>query len=332
MSRWVSPGGPGRRWLRLGTVGVFLVGVVVITAVALGPRSIRALATEPASTLPDPASQGPKATFDPAVMPGQSVGDDRCSFEIAGWEMADSTDDEFDARRLEGDVVIGHPPHGDFWANHHTEDFNFFVNPDNHNPLASDPNADYRGLLAEGNFQTGEEKEKGRIEIENEYGALPWNDAAPDYFGIPLWVWPNTGDRAIVDGYWIYDCGHHDPGYRAEIHPAWMVVALRNMAQASMARGSNREGAVAALGSDDAAMSPVTKADVWISSYGGEAVEDSLDELGPNGEDWWQPVNSRDYDFNIPAPVKPAGLPAGTQPVIQIKEPPGTYWRPPGAV
>ena len=71
-----------------------------------------------------------------------------------------------------------------------------------------------------------------------------------------------------------------------------------------MARGSERQGSVAPLGADDASFSRVTKADVWISSFGGEAVEDSFDELGPNSEDWWQPVNSRDYDFNIPAPQK----------------------------
>jgi hypothetical protein len=266
-------------------------------------------------------------------MQPNSVGDDRCSGEIAGWEMADPDDGEFGARRLEGEVVIGHPPHGDAFFNHHTEDFNFFVVPDNQNPIASDPNADYRYLLGEGNYQTGEDKEHGRVEVENEYGALPWNDAADsDYYGIPLWVWPNTGDRAIVEGYWIYDCGHGDPGYRTEIHPAWAVVALRNMMQGTIARGSNREGWVAPLGSDDASFSPATKADIWISSFGGEAVEDSLDELGPNGEDWWQPVNSRDYDFNIPAPPKPAGLPADAQPAIQIKEPPDDYWRPPGAV
>jgi hypothetical protein len=122
-------------------------------------------------------------------------------------------------------------------------------------------------------------------------------------------------------GLLVYDCGHADPGYRSEIHPAWAVVALRNMMQGTIARGSNREGGVAPLGSDDASFSRVTKADMWISSFGGEAVEDSLDELGPNGEDWWQSVNSRDYDFNIPTPPKPAWLPADAQPVIQIKEP-----------
>jgi hypothetical protein len=264
-------------------------------------------------------------------MQPNSVGDDRCSGEIAGWEMADSSDTETSARRLEGEVVIGHPPHGDAVFNHHAEDYNFFVVPDDHNPLASSPGADYSYLLAEGNFQTGEPKEHGRIEVENEYGALPWNDAGDaGYFGLPPWAWPATGDRAIVDGYWIYDCGHNDPGYRTEIHPAWMVATLRNTMQSPMARGANREGWVAPLGADDASFSPVTKADVWISSFGGEAVEDSLDELGPNGEDWWQPVNSKDYDFDIPAPANKPSPDATLK--MQIQEPPGNYWRPPGAV
>ncbi len=282
-------------------------------------------------TLPDPASIGPFWTFQPAHgMQPESDGDDRCSGQSNGWEMVRASDDEFSARRLEGEVVIGHPPHGDWIINHHTEDYNFFVVPDDHNPLASDPNADYSFLLAKGNFGTGEPKEIGRIEVENEYGALPWNNAgSAGYFGLPPWVWPATGDRAIVDGYWIYDCGHNDNGFRSEIHPAWMVVTERNMMESEIARGASRAGSVAALGSDDREFSPATKADVWISSFGGEAVEDSLDELGPNGEDWWQPVNSKDYDFDIPAPAKPS--PDATL-TMQIQEPPGSYWRPPGAV
>src|SRR5215208_7126142 len=279
MGRWSRSGDPRlRRWLRRGSVGLFVVVVVVVVGVALGPGPMKALADEAQSTLPDTFNNGPVATYDASVMQPNRPGlEEPCFFEIAGWERVDLDDWEYDARRLEGEVVIGHPPHGDFTVNHHTEDFNFFVVPDNHNPLASDPNADYRYLLGERNFQTGEEKEHGRIEVENEYGALPWNDAADDdYYGIPPWVWPNMGDRAIVDGYWIYDCGHGDPGYRTEIHPAWMVVALRNMMQSQIARGSNRQGWVAPLGSDDASFSPATKADVWISSYGGEAVEDSF--------------------------------------------------------
>jgi len=300
-------------------------------AATIGNGNPSPSADELAVTLPDPNHIGPVADYDGDVMQHNSVGDDACSFEIAGWEMANPSDGEFGARRLEGEVVIAHPPHGDAVINHHSEDYNFFVVPDNHNPVASDPNADYRYLLAEGNYQTGEPKEHGRIEVENEYGALPWNDAGEDgYFGIPPWVWPATGDRAIVEGYWIYDCGHGDPGYRSEIHPAWMVATIRNTMGYLIARGSARRGWVAPLGSDDASYSRVTKVDVWISSFGGEAVEDSLDELGPNGEDWWQPVNSRDYDFDIPLPPnKPS---PDAQPVIQILDPAGTYWRPPGAV
>jgi hypothetical protein len=308
-------------------------GAILVAGLLLGPSATSVAADDP--TLPNPAvyGNGPVATYAAPPMQPNSVGDDACSGEFpqAGWEMANENDGEFGARRLEGEVVIGHPPHGDAVINHHTEDYNFFVVPDNNNPLASYPTADYRYLLGEGNFQTGEPKERGRIEVENEYGALPWNDAGADgYFGIPPWVWPATGDRAIVEGYWIYDCGHHDPGYRSEIHPAWMVATIRNTMQSDIARGAARRGWVAPLGPDDASFSRVTKADIWISSFGGEAVEDILDELGPNGEDWWQPVNSRDYDFDIPLPPdKPS---PDAQPVIQILDPPGTYWRPPGAV
>lgn len=316
-----------------------LPSVFLVAGLLAGPIASSALADEPIDTLPTPSEIGPVATYQSPPMQTKAHGDAACSGEFpqAGWELADPTDGEFVAHRLEGEVVIGHPPHGDAVTNHHTEDSNFFVVPDDHNALASDPLHDYRDLLGKGNFATGEAKEHGRIEVENEYGALPWNDAADSgYYGIPPWVWPATGDRAIVEGYWIYDCGHHkdddgnDTGYRSEIHPAWMVATIRNMAQSQMARGNGRQGWVAPLGADDASFSRVTKADVWISSFGGEAVEDSLDEFGPNGEDWWQPVNSRDYEFDIPLPPdKPS---PDAQPVVQIQDPPGTYWRPPGAV
>ena len=308
-----------------------LPAVLLVAGLLAGPVASRVSADEPVITLPDPDEIGPVPDYTSPPMQPQSVGDDRCSFEVAGWEMAEESDGEFGARRLEGEVVIGHTPHGDAVINHHTEDANFFVVPDNNNPLASYPNVDYRNLLGRGNYQTGEPKEHGRIEVENEYGALPWNDAADDgFFGFPPWAWPATGDRAIVEGYWVYDCGHGDPGYRTEIHPAWMVATIRNTMQSDIARGAARRGWVAPLGPDDASYSRVTKADIWISSFGGEAVEDSLDELGPDGEDWWQPVNSRNYDFDIPLPPdKPS---PDAQPVIQILDPPGTYWKPPGAV
>jgi hypothetical protein len=308
-----------------------LPSAFLVAGLLTGTGATAVAADEPASTLPVPGDIGPVRTYDPTIMQPNSQGDGQCSGELGGWERVDPASTETFVNQLEGEVVIGHPPHGDLVFNHHTEDYNFFVVPDDKNPIASSPITDYGYLLAEGNFGTGEPKEHGRIEVENEYGALPGNDAADSgYYGLPEWAWPSTGDRAIVQGYWIYDCGHHDHGYRSEIHPAWMVVALRNQMQRSIARSTAwREGWVAQLGADDASYSRVTKADVWISSFGGEAVEDVFDELGPNGEDWWQPVNSKDYDFNIPMPPKPG---PGAVLKMQIQEPPGDYWRPPGAV
>jgi hypothetical protein len=292
-----------------------------------------ARASEPAVTLPtNDEYQGPRiTTYDPAIMQSEQHGKDVCDTLInEGWNLVDSSDGAYNPRRLEGDIVMGHPPHGDLYFNHDTEDYNWFVVPDNHEPLASDPNADYRSILGFGNFGTGEEKEHGRIEVENEYGALPENDAADKgYYGAPPFVWGNTGDRLITEGYWTFDCGHHTHGYRTEIHPAWMIATIRNMARAPLARGENRHGWVAPLGSDDRDFSPVTKADVWISSFGGEAVDNIFDDDDFLGrKDWWQPVNSKDYDFNIPAPVKPS---PDAQLVMKIQDPPADFIKPPGA-
>jgi hypothetical protein len=322
------------RTSRIPTVLCALLALAVLS----GVKTPAARADEPEITLPNKDTIGPLGNFD--VAQPKSDGDHRCSGEVAGWELVRSGD-FLTPRRLEGDVVMGHPPHGDAVFNHDTEDHNFFVVPDDHQLLASDPTENYNYLLGAGNFGTGEPKEHGRIEVEWEYGAHHWNDADDaNYYGFPTWAWPNTGDRAITEGFWAYDCGHHknpegaDTGYRTEIHPPWFVATLRNMAQGRFARGENRHGWVAPLGSDPLDFSPVTKADVFISSFGGAAVEDLFDEdvFDPNdhfGDDWWQPVNRKDYNFDIPAPVKPS---PDAQLVVKIQNPPGNYRKPPNAV
>jgi hypothetical protein len=306
-----------------------------------------ALGDESPSTLPNEFTTGPSyppeayRTDPPANMRTEEQGEDACpgpvDFLKSGWGLAEPSDGAFHPRRLEGEVVLGHPPHGDAVFNHKTEDYNFFVVPDSQDPLASESDADYRYLFGFGNFHAGEPKEKGRIEVEWEYGAHTWNDAADNgyYGGLPTWAWPNIGDRVITEGYWIFDCGHSP--FRSEIHPAWFTATIRNMAQDEMARGANRHGWVAPLGPDDADFSAVTKVDVFISSFGGEAVDNIFDDddfYGPDRNppepDWWQPVNSKDYDFNIPAPPKPS---PDAQLKMQIQDPPAGPWiRPPGAV
>ena len=331
-----------RAWRSRQRSGFFASGAAVALASSLVSVAAPAAADEPASTLPIPGATGPRVPLhDPSIMPGAGQANDSCETLIEeGWALANPGDGPYRPRRLEGEVVIGHPPHGDFYFNHDTEDHNFFVYPDNHNALASDPNANYRSLLGVGNFHTGQPKEHGLIEVEWEYGAHMWNDAGPAkgyYYGLPTWAWPNTGDRVVTEGYWTFDCGHEgkDGNFRSEIHPAWFVATIRNKMESPIARGANRHGTVAALGPDDRALSRVTQADVFISSFGGEVVDnifpdDVYDPTDIGRPDWWQPVNRKDYDFDIPLPPKPSGLPADAQPVIQILDPPADWVDPPG--
>jgi len=81
---------------------------------------------------------------------------------------------------------------------------------------------------------------------------------------------------------------------------------------------------------DDRDYSPVTRADVFASSFGGEAVDNIFDDdvfLGQ--QDWWQPVNDKDYDFDILAPPKPS---PDAVLVWSVLDPPSDYQMPPGAV
>lgn len=313
------------------------LGFILVRSITLAIFAAAATvstAAEDADTLPDSGTNGPRiAAYDASKMPGTTPASDACETLIEeGWGLVEPADGAHAPRRLEGEVVTGHVPHGDFYFNHGSEDYNFFVVPDVGNPDANDPLADYSVLLGLGNFETGAGKERGRIEVEWEYGAHVWNDAGSSgYYGFPQWAWPGEGDRVIVEGYWTFDCGHADveDGYRTEIHPAWFVVTFRNSAKGDIARAANRRGTYAPMGPDDRDFSLVTRADVFLGSYGGEAVDNIFDDddfLGP--EDWWQPVNAKDYEFDILAPPPPAG--GGTL-VWRAEDPPSSWQVPPGA-
>ena len=132
-------------------------------------------------------------------MQGPEVCEASCSGSIAGWDLVVPGDRTGNvARRLEGEVVARHLPHGDFYFNHGSEDHNIFVNPDNQNPLANFPNVNYQSMLARGNYLTGPDKEHGRVEVETEYGKHSWNDSP--YYGFPSWAWLNIGDRVLIEG------------------------------------------------------------------------------------------------------------------------------------
>lgn len=210
---------------------------------------------------------------------------------------------------LEGQVVQGHVASSDFAgvgnSMHGTIDHNFFVYPDER----------FRGLVAKpGNFQTGADVERGRIEVEWEIGLGP----LPFAGGFNSHAWPTVGDRVYVLGSHILDCGHSP--YRSEIHAPRLVVTYRNAAQSDFAGASNRKGSVFAFRGNNFEPTPASCTDVFISSYGGESVESEYDnedvnlselygwDTGPQGapQTWWQPVNDRDYTFDVMAPPRPS--------------------------
>ncbi len=192
---------------------------------------------------------------------------------------------------LEGDVT-GAPfvMTDDNPFDHHSRDRNFYVDPD---PL-------YAHLLAApGNFHTGEQDERGRIEME-------WESAA-----FPRWAEPTWGDHVHVEGGHIWDCAHEDvsDGYRTEIHPPLAVMTLRNAAKewsnasATIPARSGWLDTMPGLGSVPVT---VTRADVFGSSDGGEALEQENCFYHPcSVPDWYQPLVIKNYDFFVPAPPKP---------------------------
>ena len=105
-----------------------------------------------------------------------------------------------------------HPTPEDVPLIHHSYDFNFDVLPDRRSAflLGGDPAA------KTGNF-AGREEETGRMHVEREQLALP------------AFAWPELGDRIALNGSWIWDCGHWQPGgERTEIHSYRVLWVERN--------------------------------------------------------------------------------------------------------
>jgi Ca2+-binding RTX toxin-like protein len=203
----------------------------------------------------------------------------------------------------------------DTWWSHFSKDLNVWLTLDR-GPLTSP----YWDLLADGNFHQSGHREHGKLEIEVERG------------GVPLFAFPATGDRMTVWGPHIWDCPHNDgydmhDSYRTEIHPAVGWVVYRNTADSDGLPDNDekrtqdpwlwygpgdRQGTAARFSQTGNVAIRATVADVFLSSFGGDAVEDlngyNTDQFGVVGtpEDHWrQLVLSRDYTFFIPAPPSP---------------------------
>jgi len=95
-----------------------------------------------------------------------------------------------------------------------------------------------------------------------------WDTA---YF--PSWAWPQEGDRVWLVGRWIYDCGHlYDKQHRTEIHPIKAIATFRA----------------------DAVKLP--------GNSGPTLVNNAILYIGRKGGYWDQPINDRDYAFDLYLP------------------------------
>ncbi|MHB8644142.1 MAG: choice-of-anchor D domain-containing protein [Gaiellaceae bacterium] len=213
------------------------------------------------------------------------------SLKFAGWKLLQAA-----PQQMIGEVVQAHMASEDIHLVpplrfHNNADSNFFVYPD----------WPSQHLLAiPGNFHTADRYELGRTEVEWERRSAAWPG------GFPEWAWPTQGDRVRLIGYHVFDCGHDDQGYRAEIHPPRLVVTYRNAALSRLSITpplSTISGRTGSFAEDQTA---ATRVDVFASSYGGAAINSERGVNVPGAGGWFQPVNDRNYEFVVMAPPKPS--------------------------
>jgi len=187
-----------------------------------------------------------------------------------GWVWADpgaQADNSLRFRSASGKVQTENQvARTDFPTIHDSHDFFFNV--------ATEPGQE--GVLSVANNPNGEGSSFATLEdlaaptelhMEWEIGTFPSETASDPERTYPKWAWPTLGDRAWVDGDWIYDCGHpttiDDTGaklFRSEIHPMRAIAAMRQQMRMMPGSGSTPV--------------PVTATDLYIHGHAGLAVDD----------------------------------------------------------
>ena len=126
----------------------------------------------------------------------------------------------------------------------------------------------------------------GNLYAPNLVGGKPVLEVEWETGSYPAWAWAGVGDRMVLLGRWIFDCGHPDPilghgnlsglpcltafdlptgdscvgailNYRSEMHPPQAVAVIRSGGGAVLDDGGRGV--------------PATRADVYVSSDGGAA-------------------------------------------------------------
>lgn len=158
---------------------------------------------------------------------------------------------DHETRTIEGVLTKSKITHTDFplYPWHFYYDWNFFVKVDKQ----------YKYLLSKSDAHRGDIME------------CEWDSAF-----IPSWAWPQKGNRIMIIGRWIYDCGHPEDGkHKTEIHPPKAVISFRKEA----VKFSGNSGPTRA-----------NNAVVFIGRKGGY---------------WNHSINDQNYTFHLYLPPKP---------------------------
>lgn len=240
-----------------------------------------------------------------------------------GWLLVDR-DRRYQS--VTGEVMQSHVAAGDFMPAHYSHDQNADIRMDpGQEWLASvvnEPEGEAEGEAAGDGGEAGREHggPADTIHIEWEIGTFP-NEVrrnSPERF-YPKWAWVSPGDRAWVNGNWIFDCGHPDSRrrYYTEIHPMRGSAAMRPLI----------------MPFPDQSSSPVrvVQTDVYLHPEGGLAT-DILNcgiELMLEGEkDFRCPEHlnpiGENFEFDIELPPKPG---PHARLVTTVEEQPGNTVR-----
>lgn len=184
-------------------------------------------------------------------------------------------------RSATGVVRDTHVAAPDSFSNHDSHDLDFVIR--------LDPEQDYLLSPRSSDDPDDPDHDPDSLSIEWETGIKPGNkkgDGANPTF--PKWIWPSDGDRAWVEGHWVYDCGHEEGDlYHTEIHPPRAVAIMRDVAAPLDGTGSTPV--------------PVTLTDVYIHGRGGYGVQQLNCGLGittgPFGDTCGYPVPPEDESY-----------------------------------
>jgi hypothetical protein len=134
----------------------------------------------------------------------------------------------------------------DFHMNHFKHDWNIFLRPDPHyRTLLTDSMANFHGW--------------GFDAMENEW----------DSRDLPLNHIPCAGDRVVLFGHHIFDCGH--PPYKTEIHPPFGIASMRNSGIRPQHPDDGHELAGRSYDTSAGRFLPCTYGDCYFNRRGGMA-------------------------------------------------------------